>query len=287
MEHEWNLIRKGSHEVLQVRGGSVPYLTVPSFEEIPGLVHGFSTRFGGVSAGDLSAMNLSFTRGDEPGRVRENFCRIADSMGFDVNHMVFSHQTHTNHVRVVGEEDMGKGFCRERDYTDVDGLVTNVPGLVLVTFYADCVPLGFADPVHHAIGLSHSGWRGTVSDIAGVTVRTMTEEYGTDPADLLAFIGPSICRSCYEVSEDVIEAVRAQYPQSLWDTLYDTKGNGKYQLDLWEVCRQNMLRAGVKAERITVTDVCTCCNPKILFSHRASKGKRGNMAAFLGMESRN
>lgn len=230
-------------------------------------------------------MNLSFTRGDEPERVRENYRRLGHAMGFDLEDMVFSWQTHTNCVRAVTEQDRGKGYTAERDYRDVDGLVTNVPGLVLVTFYADCVPLFFVDPVHRAIGLSHSGWRGTVSDIAGVTVRAMQEKYGTEPENLIAAIGPSICRSCYEVSEDVILKVREQYPQGMWDLLYDTKENGKYQLDLWEVCRQNMIRAGILPEHISVTDICTCCNPDLLFSHRASQGKRGNLAAFLSIRA--
>lgn len=276
------LRRKGIGCVVRpVQKDGVPFLTFPSLERIPGLVHGFSTRFGGVSTGALASMNLGFSRGDDPERVRENYRRIAGAVGFSTDDMVFSHQTHTNNVRVVTESDRGKGYAAERDYTDVDGLVTNVPGLVLVTSYADCVPLFFVDPAHHAAGLSHSGWRGTVSDIAGVTVRTMTREYGSDPGELIAAIGPSICRSCYEVSEDVIVQVREQYPRDMWPLLYDTKTNGKYQLDLWEVCRQNMLRAGIRPENIEVTDLCTCCNPELLYSHRASRGKRGNLAAFL------
>ena len=276
------LQRSGSGRVIRSsEKGGVPFLTFPLLSEIPGIVHGFSTRLGGVSTGDLASMNLSFSRGDDPERVRENYRRIADAIGFSVDDMVFSYQTHTNHVRVVTEADRGKGYVTDRDYKDVDGLVTNVPGLVLVTFYADCVPLFFVDPVHGAIGLSHSGWRGTVSDIAGVTVRAMQETYDSDPAELIAAIGPSICRSCYEVSEDVIVQVREQYPHEMWPLLYDTKTDGKYQLDLWEVCRRNMMRAGIRPEHIAVTDVCTCCNPDILYSHRASQGKRGNLAAFL------
>ena len=159
--------------------------------------------------------------------------------------------------------------------------MTDVPQLVLTTFYADCVPLFFIDPVHRAIGLSHSGWRGTVSDIAAATVRTMQGEYGSRPEELLVGIGPSICQDCYEVSEDVIEEFRASYEEKLWMRLYREKGNGKYQLNLWEACRQNLLRAGVLPDRIEVTDLCTCCNPQIFFSHRASGGKRGNLAGFL------
>lgn len=284
MVTEVEIKRKGGREtVLLQEKEQVPFLTFPVFSQFPEIVHGFSTRLGGVSEGELSSMNLSFTRGDEPERVRENYRRLGNAIGFDPEDMVFSYQTHTNHVRVVTEQDRGKGFTKERDYQDVDGLVTNVPGLVLVTFYADCVPLGFVDPVHHAVGLSHSGWRGTVSDIAKVTVETMIQEYGTDPADVRAVIGPSICRSCYEVSEDVILGVKEKYPEEMWSRLFDVKENGKYQLDLWEVCRQNMLGAGILEEHISVTDLCTCCNPEFLFSHRASGGKRGNLAAFLGI----
>lgn len=282
MEKDISIKRIGKKRSICIEEkNGVPFLTFPSFSDIPWILHGFSTRLGGVSEGELYSMNLSFTRGDEPERVRENYRRIAGAVGFDVNDMVFSYQTHTNHVRVVTEADRGKGYGRERDYKDVDGMVTNVPGLVLVTFYADCVPLGFVDPVHRAIGLSHSGWRGTVSDIAGVTVETMKREYGTDPADVLAIIGPSICRTCYEVSEDVVACIRENYPEKMWPLLFDTKENGKYQLDLWEVCRQNMIRAGILPEHISVTDLCTCCNPDFLFSHRASGGRRGNLAAFL------
>lgn len=262
----------------------VLYFTFPSLDAYEkDFVHGFSSRIGGVSEGDLSSMNLSFTRGDDPERVRENFRRMGAAIGFDEQKMVFSYQTHTKNVRVVGQEDCGKGYARERDYTDVDGLVTNVPGLVLTTFYADCVPLFFLDPVKRAIGLSHSGWRGTVGNIAAETIKKMEEAFGSDPADIRAAIGPSICQDCYEVSEDVIEQFREQYNPSLWPRLYLEKGGGKYQLHLWEACRQNMLGAGILPEHIETTDICTCCNPDILFSHRASQGRRGNLAGFLGI----
>jgi len=183
----------------------VTFLTYPAYEEMNWLVHGFSTRFGGVSRGIYSSMNLSFTRGDEESCVKENYRRISDAMGFDMNSIVTSDQTHTNNVRKVTEKDRGKGIVIPRDYTDTDGMITNVPGLVLATFYADCVPLYFADPANHAIGLSHSGWRGTVQKIGAVTIEKMSEEYGSNPKDLKVAIGPSICQECYEVSEDVIE----------------------------------------------------------------------------------
>ncbi len=276
--------QKGREVMREHRKDGVLYFTFPSLDQYEkDFFHGFSSRIGGVSEGALSTMNLSFTRGDDPEKVRENFRRMGAAVGFDENKLVFSHQTHTCNVRVADRGDQGKGYTRERDYTDVDGLVTNVPGLVLTTFYADCVPLFFLDPVRRAVGLSHSGWRGTVGNIGAETVRRMREAFGSDPADIRAAIGPSICQDCYEVSEDVIVRFRERYEEALWPRLYLEKGGGKYLLSLWEACRQNLLGAGVLPEHIETTDLCTCCNPNLLFSHRASRGRRGNLAGFLGI----
>lgn len=276
--------RKGKQEILMLRqAGAVPYLSCPALDAHAEIVHGFSTRYGGVSTEHLSSMNLSFSRGDAEEHVRENFKRIAESIGFDQRNLVFSHQTHTNHVRVATEEDRGNGFAKPLPYTDVDGLVTNIPGLVLATFYADCVPLFLVDPVHRAVGLSHSGWKGTVNKIGKVTVDTMVRQYGSDPADLIAVIGPSICLECYEVSEDVIEEFRMHYRKEAWSSIFYRKENGKYQLNLWKANELVFLEAGIRPEQISVTDICTCCNPDLLYSHRASKGMRGNLAAFLGI----
>lgn len=261
--------------------GEVCWLTYPQLDACGLVCHGFTTRLGGVSEGMWSSMNLSFTRGDRAECVQENYRRIADAIGFSVDKIVCSDQTHTTNVAVVIAERCGEGVLRPRAWSDVDGMVTDVPGVVLATFYADCVPLYFVDTVHRAIGLSHSGWRGTVGQIGAVTLQKMHDEYGTDPADVLAAIGPSICRDCYEVSEDVIEQFRAAYGQEYWPRLFYEKPDGKYQLDLWEACRVTLLNAGIRPEHLSLPNLCTCCNPELLFSHRASRGKRGNLAAFL------
>lgn len=261
----------------------VTWLSYQAFEQFPDIVHAFSTRLGGVSQGIYSSMNLSFTRGDEDAAVHENYRRLAEAVGFSAEDIVTSDQTHTANVRLVTEEDRGNGITKPRPYTDVDGMITNVPGLVLATFYADCVPLYFIDSVHRAIGLSHSGWRGTVAKIGEVTVRRMQEEFGSDPSEIYGAVGPSICQDCYEVSEDVIEQFRAAFPQDKWDALFYGKPDGKYQLDLWEANHQIMLGAGLKEEHISMPNLCTCCNPEFLFSHRASHGRRGNLGAFLGI----
>ena len=278
--------RKSEKNVLNWHGEKeVPYFTFPAFDELPGIIHGFSSRLGGVSEGFLSSMNLSFSRGDEPERVRENFRRIAESIGFSEKDLVFSMQTHTANVRRVGREDCGRGLERPVGYCDVDGLVTNEPGVVLATFYADCVPLFFVDPVHHCIGLSHSGWRGTVGKIGKATVEMMAKEFGSEPGDLLAAVGPSICQECYEVSEEVIGLFRENFAEELWPKLFYRKDNGHYQLNLWEANRLIFQEAGILPQHITVTDICTACNPELLFSHRASGGKRGNLAGFLEIKA--
>jgi YfiH family protein len=230
-------------------------------------------------------MNLSFTRGDKPEAVRENFRRFAQAIGVRVEDMVFTQQTHTTCVRYVTEQDCGSGITRELGYQDVDGLVTDVPGVCLVTFYADCVPLYFVDPIRRVIGLSHSGWRGTVSRMGAATIKAMVE-LGSKPEDILAVVGPSICQDCYEVSEDVIEQFRLEFPREKWETLFYQKENGKYQLNLWKANEQILLDAGITKEHLRVTNVCTHCNSEVLFSHRAMGNQRGNLAAFLTLEKR-
>mgnify|MGYP004526540885 FL=1 len=280
-EIKWH---KGTESHMQIKENKgVVWLSYPAFEKFPDIVQAFSTRLGGVSQGIYSSMNLSFTRGDDDAAVHENYRRFAAAVGFEAEDIVTSDQTHTANVRVITEEDRGNGITKPRQYTDVDGMITNVPGLVLATFYADCVPLYFVDPVHHAIGLSHSGWRGTVAKIGAVTVERMCEEYGSDPGDIYSAIGPSICQDCYEVSEDVIQEFRTAFGRKDWDVLFYRKENGKYQLNLWEANRIIMQEAGIREEHISMPGICTCCNPEFLFSHRASHGKRGNLGAFLGI----
>ncbi|MCR5405153.1 MAG: peptidoglycan editing factor PgeF [Lachnospiraceae bacterium] len=270
---------------------NVEYLTFNNLSGISGVRHAFSTRLGGVSSGIYSSMNLGYTRGDDKACVDENFSRMAAVLGCDMNDFVTGVQTHTTNVRLVTEEDKGKGVVRPVDYSDTDGLITNIPGIVLVTFYADCVPLFFADPVHKAIGLSHSGWRGTVNRMGAATIRAMHDNFDTDPSDLICGIGPCICMDCYEISEDVADAFMKEFPGCLLsagDTRSDhtfmmPKNDDKYLLDLRAANRLIMIEAGVPAANIELPGICTCCNPSYLFSHRATNGQRGNMAAFLGL----
>lgn len=279
----WN--RKESSNPMNIATHKeVVYLTFPLLEKTGLVKHGFSTRMGGVSEGIFSSMNLSFHRGDKEECVRENFRRMAEALGTHAEHMVFSNQTHTTNVRVVTKEDQGKGIHRPLDYQDIDGLVTNEREVMLVTVYADCVPVYLVDTKHKAIGLCHSGWRGTVGKISQETLRVMKESFQTEAEDVIAAIGPSICQDCYEVSEDVILEVEKSFGRECIGELAYAKENGKYQLNLWRANELALLQAGVPKQQIQTTDICTCCNSKYLFSHRATAGRRGNLAAFLELK---
>ncbi len=260
----------------------VVYITFPKLDALC-CPHAFSTRLGGVSTGDTASMNFSFTLDKNADSVRENFRIFCDAVGFDSQKLVLSQQTHTANIRKVTEEDFGKGVWRERDYTDIDGLVTDVKGAVLVTQYADCTPLIFFDPVKRVAATSHAGWRGTVAEIGKKTVEIMVSDYGSDPADIVAAIGPSISQCCYEVDDPVIDEINRLSYLDL-NLCYTSKGNGKYMLDLREVNRQILIDAGVLPCNIDVADLCTSCHSDIFHSHRATKGKRGTLAALISIK---
>lgn len=261
----------------------VPVIGFETYRNYTWLTHGFSTRYGGVSDGIYKSMNLSFSQGDDERRVLKNHCIMAKTMGVELADMVYSHQTHTTNVLRVTREHAGMGFTVTRNFHDVDGFVTDVPGLMLVTAYADCVPLYFADTRLHVIGLSHSGWRGTVNNMAQATVDKMSYEFGSRPCDIAAFIGPSICVSCYEVGDDVARNFRDRYGAESEKILTkkEAASEDKYYLNLHAANRINMLNSGISPQNIHVTDICTCCNPELLFSHRASKGKRGGLCGYM------
>lgn len=283
-----NFKKKTEEEILRVaeypleNGDILPLLHYPLLDATDAVIHGFTTRLGGVSQGIFSSLNLSFTRGDEREAVLENYRRLAKALSVREDSFCFSNQTHTTNVKRVGKRDGGTGMG-DKAFTDIDGLITDEPGVTLTTFYADCVPLFFVDKKHPAIGLSHSGWRGTVNRMGKVTIEAMGREFGSKPEDLVCAIGPSICRDCYEVSEDVAEEFIKEFKGQEKEILTD-KGRGKYQLDLWRANEIVLREAGVPKEQIAVTNICTCCNPGLLFSHRASKGKRGNLAAVLALK---
>ncbi|MCM1540286.1 MAG: peptidoglycan editing factor PgeF [Blautia sp.] len=264
-------------------GQELEYLTFPALAESGLAEHLVTTRLGGVSTGDLATMNLSFTRGDREENVLENYRRVGRVLGCGLEDMVASHQTHTVNIRRVTAADRGKGIVTPRDYENIDGLMTDEKGIALVTFYADCVPLLFLDPVHQAIGLAHSGWRGTVGRMGQRMTEAMAEAFGSRPEELIAAVGPSICRECYEVGEEVAQRFWQLFGgrERCGRVVTEGKAPGKYQLDLWLANRRILEEAGIPRHRISVTDICTCHNSDYLFSHRGSNGHRGNLGVFL------
>lgn len=259
------------------------YLTYRVLDEIPFIRHAFSTRLGGVSAGEFSSMNLSFGRGDPDENVMENyriFCRAA---GFQFDSLVASAQDHHTYVRRVTAADRGTGITKPRDMQSVDALVTDEPGVTLVTYYADCTPLFFVDTQRRVIALAHAGWRGTAGRIGQCVIACMREHYGCSPRDIKAAVGPAISKCCYEVDEGCCRHFKAMEDLDT-QAFIMPKEDGKYMLDLLEANRQILVQAGVPEENITVSDVCTRCNLELLWSHRATGGKRGGLAAFLCIE---
>ena len=258
----------------------VGFLTFPSLSALGFVNHAFSTRVGGVSTGEYKSMNLNFGRGDDPENVLENYRLFCRAAGFDFGSLVSSSQTHHTNVRCVTAEDRGIGITRPHDRESVDAMVTNEPNVTLVTHYADCTPLLFADPEKRVVALAHAGWRGTVGKIGEATVEVMEEQYGCDPSDIIAVVGPAIGPCCYEVDTPVFEQFACLTELK---PAYFTKslGHGKYLVDLKETNRRMLLEAGLLSINITISDVCTRCNSGLLFSHRASGGKRGGLNAMI------
>lgn len=257
----------------------VTFFTFPSLEK-HNVKHAFSTKLGGVSEDIFATMNLSFSRGDNDSAVLENYRRICGAIGVDYQKCVLSKQTHTTNIRIVTESDIGKGIVKERDYDDVDGLITDIPDVTLVTQFADCVGLLFYDPVKKVIATSHAGWRGTVEKIGEKTVKLMQEKFGCNPKDICAGIAPSIGKCCFEVDSPVAYEFMKMNITDKNKIIHDDK-NGKYHIDLWHANYITLINAGLQKENISVTDICTKCHPDIFFSHRATAGKRGNLAALI------
>lgn len=260
----------------------VTYITFPKLVKTGLTNHLFSTRIGGVSTGKYATMNMSFNNGDNRESVLENYRRLCECEGININCLVLSRQTHTDNIKTVTKEHCGTGIFKD-SFQDIDGLITNQSGVALVTQYADCTPLVFLDPVKQVIATSHAGWRGTVKQIGKKTIEKMILEFGSNPDDIIAGIGPCIGKCCYEVDDPVYnEFVKLSYLNL--DKIFTPKPNGKYMLNLVEANKQILIDTGIKEENIDLSDICTCCNASELHSHRATKGERGNLALIIALK---
>lgn len=259
---------------LSVKNG-VALLKYKIYDDIAFVNHCVSTRHGGVSANEQGAMNLGFNTHDTKENVTENYIRFCKAAGIDSHNLVFGFQTHSANVRYVSEKDRGKGIYTEKDYTDVDALITDRKNVALVIHTADCVPITYCDTAHKAIGNAHCGWRGTYANLAEITLAEMQKRFGTKPEDLVCTIGPAICHSCYEVSENLYRDFMDKF--GFKEEI--TQKDGRYFLDLMNINRRILENAGVK--RIAVSDLCTKCNCNNLHSHRGLGVKRGLISSVI------
>lgn len=253
------------------------------------IVHGFSTRLGGVSQGIYAAMNLRGSQpleevaADAPENVRENYRRLCAALGADSDRLVLSKQVHQDTVRQVTAEDAGKGLLRPADYT-ADALVTNVPGMSLMVFSADCIILLLHDPVTGSIGAVHAGWRGTALDLPAKAVAEMGRLYGARPRDIHVAIGPGIGACCFETHDDVPDALRAAFGPGLNFAMFPQPDRpGKWAVDLKAVNAWRLTEAGVPREQIDLCPICTACNTDLFWSHRRTGDRRGVQGGLIGL----
>jgi len=280
------------------KGLKVGVLQVASWNSYPWLRHGFSTREGGVSiVYGGNSLNLGWTKEDDPALVAENrqhFLRTVHADHADLHgkagfQTVTLKQVHSALTRPILEESgvrEGKLQTAEgKAVLEGDGLMTDLPGVMLGVQTADCVPVLVADVSKRVVAAFHAGWRGTVARIVELGVATMRQEYGSRPDDLIAAVGPSIGACCYAVGEEVRSGFGAQFKYA--EELFKTMEGRQMHLDLWEANRRQLLDAGVGAERITVVGECTACavsdGKRKYFSHRAEHGFTGRMMSVIGV----
>lgn len=275
------IIKKESKMIIKTEG-EVTYLESSLLNSLEWLNHGISTRKGGVSEDFCSSMNLAKGKPfDTDENVMENYRRFSNAVGINPNKIVSMGQVHEDNIVVVDKNHKCLGISTEFDFNNTDGMVTNVSGISLFGYTADCPLVMIADDKNHVVGICHSGWRGTVKEISTKLIEKMKIAFGSSTDDMYAFIAPSICQDCFEVSEDVILEINKIVEEDKRETVYYKKENGKYQLNLWETIKICLMKAGIKAENIELPHICSKCNTDYFFSHRHQGEKRGTGAAFI------
>ena len=242
--------------------------------------HAFTTRYGGVIRGEFESLNLGSNRGDDPEAVRENYRRVCALMGAGIDYCAVTRQVHGNTVRVVTGAD--RHVCMSTVPYEADGLVTNERGLPIMCFVADCVPALLCDGENSVIAAVHCGWRSSVADILGETVKKMCA-LGAKPESIHAAMGAAIGRCCFETDDDVPEAVE-KYLGGETEGLFDRRADGKTMVDLRTANARRLIQLGLKAENIDISRECTMCSHEKYWSHRYTKGRRGSQAAAIVLD---
>ena len=256
--------------IKHVKNGELEYIQFEHFNKTGLVSHCITTRKGGVSTGDFESLNLKCNLGDDEKNVTRNRQIIYKELKFNLDAVVTSPQVHGEIVEIVDGSIL--------DYSDADGFITNKPGVCLATFYADCVPLLFLDPVQRVIANSHAGWRGTVAKIGQKTVKKMSDQFGCRPKDILVGIGPSIGQCCFEINTEVAERFRENFDD--YNDISIQKGD-KYYIDLWKANKSQLEEKGIPEKNVCISEICTVCNKEQLFSYRGNNGKTGRFGSFI------
>lgn len=262
-----------------VTDGSLKYIEFESLNKYRDiLVHFMSTRHGGVSRGDCATLNLGFDRNDDRDNVIENFRLICGAAGIGTKSLVFGEQVHGTNVYLADGKDNGKSLARENRIRGTDGLITTTPGVTLVTFHADCAPVFIFEPSIKAAALLHSGWKGTLLDIASNALTELKKLPGFDTGRVEAVLGPSIGYCCFEADEDVYRLFREKYGNG---TFYSHISGSKWKIDLKGIIKMRLAEEGVDDKNIHDSGICTKCRNDLFFSYRGDRGRTGSMAAFM------
>lgn len=264
-----NLIKKGKLEYYQ-------------FEKFKDIRHCFTTRYGGVSEGCYSSMNLTL-RKDEMTNIIENYRIICNAIGCDYRSTVWTRQVHGDNILNVTKEDCGTGLLKPRQIDGYDGIITECPDVTLVGFSADCVLLFFYDPVRRVVAISHSGWIGTVKAIGAKTVEKMVKDYGCNRENIICGISPAIAKDHFQIDIPVVDAFKKEYN---WVDKFIEKDNlnkGKFYMDLHGINEEILVNSGIKRDNIENSRICTMCNPDRFFSHRIMGEERGSLAGLISL----
>lgn len=261
----------------QQQKNGVTFHTADGFTAAGGVHHGFATRLGGVSTGFCAELNLGLSRGDTKENVRENYRRFCAAIGGEESRLVLTRQVHQDTVRVASPGDILPDLFAPIPY-EADALVTDDPTLCLTAYYADCIPVLLYDPVKKVVAAVHSGWRGTALGIAPKTLQLMHDRFGSDPANVLAAIGPGIGPCCFETHADVPDAMRAAWGEAITPFLY-SKGEEKFSVDLKGIIAWQLRQSGLA--RLETLFLCTGCHPELYWSHRKQGQQRGNQAVMI------
>ena len=262
---------------------ALPVYRFAHLKEDPRLVHAVFTRSGGVSLAPYASLNLGHTVGDDPAAVQTNHDRVYQALGISPSQSVTCHLTHSSEVLNVTAVQVGR-----RVLGQADALITAHRGVYLSMRFADCAPILLHDPVRGAVGLAHAGWRGTVENVAGAAVEAMVSRLGCSSRHITAVIGPAIGPCCYQVGEEVIQAVRNGFQSDARvngdvDGLFSRRSGRYAHFDLWEANRRQLAAAGVG--RVVVAGICTACHTDQFFSHRAEAGRTGRFGVVIGFRN--